>query len=193
MCNNESIGSPFCSFSPSRLDAMSADASTDVPVATVASNPATARPTTSPSTFHLSSALIAGLVAGTLFLLMEVVASWIGAGTPMGPARATVKDLFGIAPGQFTTTGLLSTLAVHFGLSLLTAGMIGRLIHRFRTYIAVILGGAFGGFLYTANVLIVWAGAPTVTIGGELAMIVNYVVFGMAAAAAYKAWQHRSA
>lgn len=171
---------------------MSADASTDVPVSTVASNPKTARASSPDSTFSLSSALVAGLAAGVLFLLMEVAASTMGAGTPMGPARATIKDLFGAAPGQFTTTGLLGTLGVHFGLSLLTAGFIGRLVHRFRTYIAVILGGAVGGFLYTANVVLVWAGAPNVTIGGELAMIVNYVVFGAVAAGAYKFWQHRS-
>ena len=173
------------------LPVMSADASTDVPVATVASNPETVRPRSSDSTFDLPAALLAGLAAGVLFLLMELVASTLGAGTPMGPARATIKDLFGVAPGQFTTAGLLSTLGVHFALSLITAGFIGRLVHRFRTYIAVIFGGAFGGFLYTANVLLVWAGAPTVTIGGELAMIINYVVFGIAAAGAYKFWQHR--
>ena len=166
---------------------MSANAPADVPVA---SNPATARTRSSDSTFDLPAALMAGLAAGVLFLLMEVIASTLGAGTPMGPARATIKDLFGVVPGQFTIGGLLGTLSVHFGLSLIAAGVIGRLVHRFRTYIAVILGGLFGGFLYTANVVLVWAGAPTVTIVGETAMIVNYVVFGVASAGVYKLRQH---
>ena len=171
------------------LQTVNADASApDVPGATVASNPETARPSETPSSrFIVSGALIAGLVAGGVFLLLEVLASSFGAGTPIGPARATVQNLFGVASGTF------STLTVHFGLALATTAVLGRVVHAWRTYVAVILGGAFGGFLYTANVVLLWASAPAVSIGGEMSLIVNYIVFGAVAAGIYKFWQHRQA
>ncbi len=49
------------------------------------------------------------------------------------------------------------------------------------------------GFLYTANVVLLWASAPAVSIGGEMSLIVNYIVFGAVAAGIYKFWQHRQA
>jgi len=168
--------------------------SSDVPVATIASNPETAETTTSPASnmMSLSSALVAGLGAGVVFLMLELLASSFGAGTPMGPARATIKDVIGLSPGQYTTGGLLGTLGVHFGLALLTTVVLARIVHAWKTYVAVILGGAFGGFLYTANVVLTWTIAAGVTIGGNLSLIANYVIFGATAAAIYKYWQHRN-
>lgn len=171
---------------------MSTDASSNVSAATIVSNPETARSRDRSSHFHFSAALAAGLAAGVVFLLLELLASSFGAGTPIGPARATLKSFVGVAPGQFTTSSLLGTLAVHFGLSLLTTAILARLVHAWKTYVAAILGGAFGGFLYTANVVLTWTVSPDVTLGGNLAMIINYILFGATAALVYKYWQHRS-
>jgi len=60
------------------------------------------------------------------------------------------------------------------------------LIRRWKTYVATIFGLAYGGVLYTANVVIFTFTAPGPTIGSGLAIIINYIVFGMIAAWVYK-------
>ncbi|PEN14205.1 hypothetical protein CRI94_03975 [Longibacter salinarum] len=163
----------------------------DAPVSSVARNTET-RPTTDEPTsnFSLSAAAVAGLGAGLVFLLLELLASALGAGTPIGPARATIKDVVDLTPGQYTTRGFISTLAIHFALSLAATAVLARLVHHWKTFIAIIIGGAFGGFLYTANVALTWTIAPDIAIGGKLALIANYIIFGAAAALIYKVLQH---
>jgi len=138
------------------------------------------------SSFRLRAALEAGAVAGTVFLLLEVIASQFGAATPLGPARATLKGLLDVPAGQATSAGLAGTLAVHFGLALATTIVLAFLIRRWKTYVATIFGLAYGGVLYTANVVIFTFTAPGPTIGSGLAIIINYIVFGMIAAWVYK-------
>jgi hypothetical protein len=166
---------------------------TDVPVSSVSANPETAKAETTTGAegnLNVRAVLEAGIVAGAVFLGLELFTSWLGASTPMGPARATVKGLFDVTAGQMSTSGLMGTLGVHFGLALTTTLVLGRLIHHWRTYVAMIFGGAFGGFLYTANVVLLWNVAPGVSLGGGLAIIANYALFGIVAAAIYKARQH---
>jgi hypothetical protein len=168
----------------------SADAtdSPDIPIARASTGPASesAASTDDGSPFRLRAALEAGVVAGIVFLLLEVVASQFGAATPVGPARATLKGLLGVPAGQATSAGLVGTLAVHFGLALATTIALAFLIRRWKTYVATIFGLAYGGVLYTANVVIFTFTAPGPTIGSGLAIIANYIVFGMIAAWVYK-------
>lgn len=166
---------------------------TDVPVSSVSANPETAQSETTTGVdgnLNVRAVIEAGLVAGVVFLGLELFTSWLGASSPMGPARATLKGLFDVTAGQMSTSGLVGTLGIHFGLALATTLVLGRLIHHWRTYVALIFGAAFGGFLYTANVVLLWNAAPSVSLGGGLAIIANYAIFGGVAAAIYKARQH---
>ena len=170
--------------------ASSADAgnSTDLPIAG-ASPSASAADTGTPADgipFGMRAMVEAGLAAGVVFLLLEVVASQFGAATPVGPARATIKSLLDVPTGQATSAGLAGTLTVHFGLALSTTFVLGVLVRRWKTYVATVFGLAYGGVLYTANVVLFAFTAPGPTIGSGLAIIVNYMLFGMVAAWVYK-------
>lgn len=143
----------------------------------------------SPERITLRAVLEAGFVAGMVFLALEVLTGIAGASTPMGPARASIKGVFGVAPGQLTVGGTVGTLGVHFALALLTTLALGRMVHFWKTYVAVPIGLAFGGFLYTANVVLLSAVAPNATIGSGLGIIVNYALFGLVAAWIYKVRQ----
>ena len=89
----------------------------DRPHSTTSTGPVASAPE-GPSGYNVRAALEAGVVAGVVFLALEVLASQFGAATPMGPARATIKGLFGLEAGQMTSGGLFGTLVVHFGLAL---------------------------------------------------------------------------
>ncbi len=157
----------------------------DSPHSTTATGPVASAPE-GPSGYNVRAALEAGLVAGVVFLGLEVLASQFGAATPMGPARATIKGLFGLEAGQMTSGGLLGSLAVHFGLALTTTLVLAYIVHSWKPYVAAILGLAYGGLLYTANTVLFTFSAPGPTIGSGLPIITNYILFGIVAAWLYK-------
>jgi len=141
------------------------------------------------SRLSLRAVIEASLIAGAVFLVLEVVASAFGAASPMGPARASLKGLLGWTPGQLTAGQMAGTLAVHFGLALVTTLALGLLVHRLKTHIAVLAGFAFGGILYTANTVALGFFTPA-TLGIGLAIIVNYLAYGALAGWIYKRRQH---
>lgn len=138
---------------------------------------------------NVRAVLEASVVAGVVFLALEIVASLFGAASPMGPARASLKGLAGFETGPSSVAGMTGTLLVHFGLSFATTLVLALLVRRWKTYVACTLGLAFGGFLYTANVILLSAVSPGASLGTGLGLIVNYALYGAVAAWLYKVRQ----
>jgi hypothetical protein len=157
------------------------------PVSTTATGPS--RRSAAGSSLDLRAVVAASLAAGALFLALELAASLVWDATPFGPARATLKSLFGFSADQITASGITGTLVVHFGLALLTTFVLALVVGRWKTYVAVPLGLAFGGFLYTANVLLLSFVAPAPFLTSDLTIIANYGLYGAASAWVYKARQ----
>jgi len=144
-------------------------------------------PTVKRPHFSLWASLEAGLLAGALFLLLESLSSWlVGAGSPMGPAKLTLRSILNLGPGAPTEPYVLTVLVVHFGLSLLTTAALGYLIHRVVRYWAVTLGVVYGLLLYGINFFLFAFWLPDITAATDLFMFTNYMIYGGGAAWIYQ-------
>ena len=137
--------------------------------------------------FALKASLEAGILAGALFLLLESLSTvLLGAGSPMGPAKLTLRSILNLGPGTSTEPYVPTVLVVHFGLSLLTTAALGYLIHRVVRYWAVTLGVVYGLLLYAINFFVFAFWLPDITAATDLFMFINYMIYGGAAAWIYQ-------
>jgi hypothetical protein len=123
---------------------------------------------------NVLTSIIAGLVAGAVFLGLEYAASLVGAGTPLGPAGPTLTAFLGVQPN---TSLYGSLLAAHFALSLLSILPLALVVRRLKMTITVVVGALYGGMLfalYTASTVVLLPSVAEV----DLVLIINYAVFG---------------
>lgn len=151
----------------------------------------------------LSAALWAGLIAGMVFLVMEMVLITIaGGGSAWAPPRMMAAIAMGsdVLPGPdnpptFDLGIVLVGMAVHFVLSVALAivlgaglGMIGA-----GTGTAVALGAAFGLLVYFVNFYGFTALFPWFENARNWITIASHLVFGAAAGGSYVALaRHRT-
>lgn len=131
----------------------------------------------------------AGLGAGIFFLLLEFVTGLLGAGTLLGPAHLTLREFLGVPAGPFSVDMVMLAVLLHFVLSLLTTAVLGLVIHRWRTDLAVPLGLVYGVLLYTMNFVVFAGWLPGLEAGRGIIMTVDYALYGAAAAWLYKRLQ----
>lgn len=145
--------------------------------------------------FHATdwrAALAGGLVAGTLFLVLQAVLAWAVEGrSPWAPMQALAALTLGPGPtlGGVPVQALAIAVAIHLPLSLLYGGAIGWLVHRFDAGLALLAGLAFGlVVVYGLNLLII---VPTLfpwfDDAHDWITALPHAVFGVAAAAVYVA------
>lgn len=135
---------------------------------------------------------IAGLVAGTVFLLINVIF------TPLllqvNPS-VVLRYMGGLVLGQGVLTGTSMTpiivgVIVHYALSLLFALVIAIVVHRFGLLVGIV-GGAILGLalyginLYTMTVLFKWFFAINSPV-----LLVSHIVFGAVAGGVYEMFDH---
>lgn len=146
------------------------------------------------------AAVAAGIIAGAVFLVLEMVmvAIFLG-GSPWDPPRMMAAIVLGERvlpmPGQtpppMTAGVVLAALAVHFVLSMVYAVILSALIVRAPRGAAIAIGVAFGIALYVVNFYGFTALFPWFAMARNWVSFFSHGVFGLASASAYEVLARR--
>lgn len=145
-----------------------------------------------------SAAVWAGIIAGAVFLVLEMLMVPVFLdGSPWGPPRMIAAMVMGgdvlPPPATFDFTILMVAMVVHFILSILFALVLALIVHRWTMGPAVLVGGAYGLALYLVNFYVLTAVFPWFANARNWVSIFAHIVFGAVAAWAYKAIEERRA
>lgn len=140
------------------------------------------------------AAILAGLIAGVVFLMMEMILVAITSGSPWGPPRMMAAMVMGEGvlppPATFDVTIMMVAMVVHVILSILLSVVFAWVLSRWRlsAAAAVALGGAFGLLVYLVNFYPVAAILfPWFAMARNWISIISHVAFGAVLAWAYLA------
>lgn len=157
----------------------------------MASTPHERQPGRQPGGVAWSAAIGAGLLAGVVFLILEMVMVPVFLhGSPWGPPRMIGAIALGKSvlppPATFTLGVFLTAVVVHFLLSVIYAIILGAIVHRMGMGMAILVGGGFGLLLYIANFYVLTALFPWFANARNWVTIFAHLLFGLIAAWAYK-------
>ena len=148
--------------------------------------------TVTTNTINWKAAIIAGIVAGAIFMILEMMlVPLIGGGSPWGPPRMIAaigmgKDVLP-PPADFAVMPLMVAMLIHFPLSIVFAVILAFVIQRFGLGLAILIGAVFGLVLYFVNFYGFTAIFPWFAMARNAVTIFTHIVFGAAAAWIYKA------
>lgn len=137
------------------------------------------------------AAISTGLLAGLLFLLLEMimVPLFLG-GSPWAPPRLIGAILLGRdvlpPPATFNLAVFVTAMLLHFSLSVIYGIIVGFLTHRQSMTVALGIGLVFGFILYLVNFFLFTAEFPWFANARNWVSIFAHIVFGLAAAWLYK-------
>ena len=102
-----------------------------------------------------SAVVWAGLLSGLTMLLISIALPWLFLGDPLLIVRLIASIMLGpkvIPPQAGLVPGIyVVALLTHFGLSLLFAGLIALIFHRWGMVVAFFGGAIIGGVIYFMN------------------------------------------
>ena len=146
--------------------------------------------------FHWKAAVWAGLIAGAVFLVLEMVLVPLALGESMwGPPRMMAAIVMGERvlppPATFDPLILLVAMAVHFPLSVLFAIPAAWIVQRMGPGVGatLLLGALWGLALYAINFYAMTAFFPWFAMARNWVSIVGHAVFGFVATWAYLAFR----
>lgn len=151
---------------------------------------------TAPAPFRIdwSSAVKAGLLAGLIFLILEMmlVPLFLG-GSSWGPPRmigAIVmgKDVLpmpGGPPPTFSAPVVLAAMVVHFVLSVVFTMILAFIVGRMSLGSALLTGAVFGFALYLLNFYVLTGIFPWFAMARNWVSVFSHISFGIAAAWSY--------
>lgn len=144
------------------------------------------------------AALWAGLVAGAVFMVLEMImVPMFGGGSPWGPPRMIAAIAMGPdvlpPPATYDLTILMVAMAVHFVLSIVLAVVLAWIVRGRPMGTALIIGGVFGLAVYLFNFYGMTVVFPWFAMARNWISIFAHVVFGLAAAWSYLAFSRKAA
>lgn len=139
------------------------------------------------STIDWKAAIWAGIVAGAIFMMLEMVlVATVGGGSPWGPPRMIAAMVMGESvlppPATFDMGVMAVAMMVHFPLSILFAVILGWMISHWRLNLAVsmMLGAALGIAIYLFDFYVMTAIFPWFAMARNTITFVSHIVFGLA-------------
>lgn len=143
---------------------------------------------------HWKAAVYSGLVAGLVFLILEMILVPLIMGmSAWAPVRMMAAILLGQgvlpAEGEPATFGvgvLLAALVVHFVLAAIYGSILSLIDFRLEEWAAVAIGAVFGLVIYGINFYGFTAVFPWFEMARGWLGIVTHMVFGIVAAWTYK-------
>lgn len=145
-----------------------------------------------------SAAIWAGVIAGAVFMILEMlmVPMFMG-GSPWGPPRMIAAMVMGEGvlpmpegpPLTFDMTVMMVAMVVHFLLSVLFTIVLAFVISGMTTGAALAVGSGYGLVLYLVNFYVMTAVFPWFGMARNWVSIFAHIMFGLIAAAAYKGLQ----
>lgn len=146
---------------------------------------------------NLGAAVLAGLLAGLVFLALELLAGFVfGVGVPFGPAYVTLHGLVGAegSPEILDPVLVGGAVFLHFLLSVAMTIPLAILIHPWKhVAVATSVGAVLGVLLFYLNEALLASLLPIWNEMRYVLMLVHYTAFGMLAALTYKWLQRRRA
>ncbi len=144
------------------------------------------------STIDWKSAIWSGLIAGFVFLALELIlVPLLQGGSPWGPPRMIAAIGMGKEvlppPATFDLGIIFVAMLIHFALAIVYGLILALIIHRLSMGMAIVAGAAFGLALYAINFYGFTAVFPWFAMARGGLSIFVHLVFGVAAAWAYKA------
>ena len=141
-------------------------------------------------------AIWSGLLAGLLFLILEMImVPLFAGGSPWGPPRMIAGILLGSEvvppPANFQFGIVLAALVVHFILSVIYALIIAAIVHRKSTGTAMLIGTIIGIVIYLVNFYGFTYFFPWFANARNWITVVTHIVFGLASAGIYVGLEHR--
>lgn len=146
--------------------------------------------TGAPPRIDWRSAALAGVTAGAIFIVGEMLLVWlVGGGSPWGPPRMIAAIAMGRdvlpPPGDFAPVPVTVAMVVHFALSVLYGLATGWPVNRLGTGAALAVGLVVGLVLCGVNFhLVAPAPFPWFVGAQNRISVLMHAVFGVAAAGA---------
>ena len=143
-----------------------------------------------------SSAIWSGIIAGAVFMMLEMVMVplFVG-GSPWGPPRMIAAIGMGKGvlppPDTFALVPMMVAMAIHFMLSIVLAVVLALLIGNLGIGMAALTGAVFGLVVYLINFYALTAFFPWFEMARNWISIFAHVMFGAVAALSYK-WLQKS-
>lgn len=150
--------------------------------------------TTTSDRVNVKGAIWAGLLAGVVFMIMEMILVALTGGSPWGPPRMMAAMVMGQdvlpPPASFDLVIFMVAMIVHFVLSVVLAFVFAWCVSRWHPGFgaAVALGAVFGLLVYLVNFYPITALLfPWFAMARNWITISSHIVFGIALAWAYLA------
>lgn len=145
-------------------------------------------------TLNLKAAIWAGIIAGIVFVMMEMaLIAIVGDGMVWGPPRMMAAIVMGEGvlppPPTFDFVIVMVGMMVHFVLSIVLGLILGWAIAKWRLgmTMAIIVGAVFGLIVYLVNFYAMTALFPWFEMGRNMITLVSHVVFGAVLGGVYRA------
>jgi len=151
--------------------------------------------TTAPA-LDFKAALIAGLIAGAVFMMLEMaLVATVGGGSPWGPPRMIAAIGMGRdvlpPPATFEIGMFVVAMLIHFALSIVLAIVFALIAGRLGLVPALIAGAVFGLALYGLHFYGMTSVFPWFAMARGGIAIFAHISFGVALAWSYKAFQNK--
>lgn len=147
-----------------------------------------------PSRLDWKAASWAGVIAGLVFVLVEMMLVWLVQGmSPWGPPRMMAAMVLGPGilppPADFSAVAMATAMVIHLPLSIAYGLVLGLAVHRLRMGAALLAGAAFGLLaVYAINFYVIAPMAFSWFVEARnWISALSHVVFGMMLAASYVA------
>jgi hypothetical protein len=142
----------------------------------------------------------AGLIAGLVFLVAEMLLVWLVQGmSPWAPPRMIAAMVLGPGvlppPADFSLMAVMTALVIHFPLAVVYGLVLGWAVHRLEMGWALLVGAAFGLLaVYAVNFYVIapmafpWFGEARNWIS-----VLAHLIFGIVLAGSYVAMRRDTA
>ena len=138
----------------------------------------------------LKAGAVAGLIAGAVFMMMEMGLVAMAGDSPWGPPRMFAAIVMGEGvlppPATFDLMVLMAAMAVHFMLSIVIGVGFALVARRFGLVMAVVAGAVVGLGLYVVNFYGFTAIFPWFAMARNTISIVSHIAFGVVLGLSYR-------
>ena len=139
---------------------------------------------------NLKAGALAGLIAGAVFMMMEMGLVAMAGDSPWGPPRMIAAIVMGEGvlppPATFDLMILMAAMAVHFMLSIVIGVVFALVARRFGLVMAVVAGAVVGLGLYVVNFYGFTAIFPWFAMARNMISIMSHIAFGAVLGLSYR-------
>lgn len=138
----------------------------------------------------IKAGALAGLIAGAVFMMMEMALVALAGDSPWGPPRMIAAIVMGQGvlppPATFDAVVVMVAMAVHFALSVAIGLGFAFVARRFGLVLAIVVGAVLGLAIYVVNFYGFTAIFPWFAMARNMISIVSHIAFGAVLGLSYR-------